>query len=106
MARKFKKDDKVIIIAGSSKGKIGKILSLNNDKVIIEGVNLATIHKKPTQSEAGSIIKKEKAIHISNISHISSDNKPVKMGFKISKDKDGKIDKIRYPKKAETKKDN
>lgn len=89
MANKFKKNDQVIIISGSSKGKTGKILSVSKNKVVVEGVNLATIHKKPTSSEAGQIIKKEKSVHISNISHVE-DGKPVKVKFIIDSG-EGKI---------------
>ena len=80
MANKFKKNDQVIVIAGSGKGKIGKITSINSnkDKVIVEGVNLATVHKKPTSSTPGQIVKVEKPLHISNISHVE-DGKPVKV---------------------------
>ena len=100
MASKFKKNDQVIVIAGSNKGKTGKILSIVNDRVTVEGVNLATIHKKATQNQPGEITKAEKPIHISNISHIEN-GKPVKVGFKIE---EGKGDifkrKIRVSKKT------
>jgi large subunit ribosomal protein L24 len=88
MANKFKKGDKVIIITGSSKGKIGNILSIENDRVIVDGVNLATFHKKPTSSQAGEIIKKESSIHVSNISH-NEDGKIVKVEFELGQG-DGK----------------
>lgn len=106
MANKFKKNDKVIVIAGASKGKQGKILSIKKDKVVVEGVNLATIHKKPTQNEAGSIIKKEKPIHISNIAHCV-EGKPSKIIFRISESGGTKYTKkTRVTKKGEIKIDN
>lgn len=82
MALKFKKNDQVVVITGSSKGKTGNITSIKNDRVIVGGVNLATIHKKPTSNQPGEIIKRESAIHISNISHIEN-GKPIKVAFKI-----------------------
>jgi len=82
MALKFKKNDQVIIITGSSKGKTGNILSIKNDRVIVAGVNLVTFHKKPTSNQAGEIMKKEGSIHISNLSHIEN-GKPVKIAFKV-----------------------
>ncbi len=88
MANKFKKNDDVLVIAGASKGKKGKISSISGGKAIVSGVNLATIHKKPTQSESGSIIKKEKPIDISNLSHLL-DGKAVKVRYEIKKG-DGK----------------
>ncbi len=82
MAEKFKKNDQVIVIAGSNKGKVGKILSLTSEKVVVEGVNLKTIHKKPTSSTPGQIIKAERPIHISNISHVEN-GKAVKIKFVV-----------------------
>lgn len=82
MAKKFKKGDQVIVISGSSKGKIGAILSVIDERVIVEGVNIATIHKKPTSSAPGEIRKTEKSIHASNVSHVEN-GKPVKIKFVI-----------------------
>lgn len=82
MAQKFKKNDQVIVISGSDKGKKGKITLVLEDKVVVEGVNLATIHQKPTSNGPGQIIKKEKPIHISNISYLE-DGKAVRVGFNI-----------------------
>lgn len=79
---KFKKGDQVLIIAGSSKGKTGKISTIAGDKITVEGANLATVHKKPTQSNPGQIVKIEKPIHISNVSHVEN-GKAVKIRFVI-----------------------
>ena len=57
MAKKFKKGDNVIVITGSDKGKTGKIISVEKDRVTIEGINIATIHKKPSAQQPGHIIK-------------------------------------------------
>ena len=89
MAQKFKKNDQVIVISGSSKGRVGKIISLSATKVTVEGVNVATVHKKPTSSAPGQIIKVEKPIHISNISHVE-DGKAVKIKV-ITESGEGKI---------------
>lgn len=94
--KKFKKGDIVTVIAGSDKGKQGKLLLLSDNKVIIEGINLKTIHKKPTQQNPGEIIKKEGFINISNISHVVN-NKPVKIGYKINSESK----KVRFIKKTE-----
>jgi len=82
MARKFKKNDQVIVISGSSKGKIGKITTILESKVVVEGANMATVHKKPTSTTPGQISKVEKPIHISNISHVEN-GKAVKVKFAI-----------------------
>ncbi len=79
---KFKKNDQVIIIAGSNKNKTGKIIAIDGDKVTVEGVNIATMHKKPTSQNPGQILKVEKPIHISNIAHVEN-GKPVKVKFAV-----------------------
>lgn len=82
MANKFRKNDQVIIISGSSKGRIGKITSILDNMVVVEGVNIATLHKKPTSSTPGQIVKVEKPVHISNVAHVE-DGKAVKAKFVI-----------------------
>lgn len=100
MAKKFKKGDQVIVISGSNKGKTGKILSIIDSKVTVESVNIKTIHKKPTSSAPGQILKIEKPIHISNISHVEEE-RPVKIKFVIESG-EGKnfAKKIRVSKKS------
>lgn len=81
MVKKFRSGDSVLVVAGSSKGKVGKILSVIGDKkVVVEGVNLAFIHNKPTAQNPGVISRKEKSIHVSNISHVEN-GAPIKVGF-------------------------
>ncbi len=80
MAKKFKKNDQIIVISGAGKNRTGKILSIMGHRVLVEGVNLRTIHKKPTSSTPGEIIKKERSIHISNVSHVEN-GKAIKIKF-------------------------
>jgi large subunit ribosomal protein L24 len=89
MANKFKKGDQVIVISGSSRGKTGKVLLVADQRITVEGVNIATVHKKPTQSNPGQILKVEKPVHISNISHVE-DGKAVKIKF-VTEAGEGKI---------------
>ena len=66
----IKKNDNVIVISGKEKGKKGKVLSVDheNGRVIVEGLNMATIHRKPRrQGETGGIIDAEGAIYASNV---------------------------------------
>lgn len=66
----FKVGDKVVVIAGKDKGKEGKIIKTlkNDNKVVIEGINMVTKHVKPSaQNENGGIIKVEAPIHASNV---------------------------------------
>ena len=61
----IKKNDTVIVLSGKDKGKKGKVLVAmpKDNKVIVEGVNVATCHTKPRkQGEEGGIMKREAAI--------------------------------------------
>ena len=95
----LKVKDKVIVIAGSNKGKEGsikKILTKEN-KVIVEGVNVVKKHKKGNGQESGGIIEMESPIHASNVMLIDpKTKKPTRIGHSI--DKDNK--KIRVSKKS------
>ena len=65
----FKVGDKVVVIAGSSKGKEGKILRTlkKENKVIVEGCNIIKKHKKGNGQETGGILEVEAPIHASNV---------------------------------------
>jgi large subunit ribosomal protein L24 len=68
--QKIRKGDKVVIIAGKSKGARGQVLQVMPavDKVVVQGVNVITKHVKPTRrNQRGGIEKREAPIHISNI---------------------------------------
>ena len=69
---KIKKGDQVIVIAGKNKGSQGKVKSVKNGKVLIEGVNNITKHAKPSQANPNcGIIKMEAPIDISNVMYLS-----------------------------------
>ncbi|MGB5750965.1 MAG: 50S ribosomal protein L24 [Desulfobacterales bacterium] len=66
----IKKDDKVKVLAGKDKGKIGKILNVNRKKsrVLVEKINMVKRHSKPSaQTKQGGIIEKEMPIQWSNV---------------------------------------
>ena len=70
---KIRKGDLVKVIAGDSKGQQGKITEIIIDKnrAVIEGVNMISKHTKPNAANPnGGIVKKEAAIHISNLALI------------------------------------
>jgi large subunit ribosomal protein L24 len=98
---RFKKKDKVIVISGRCRGQTGVIISIKEDFALIKGINIRTIHKKPTSQKKGEIAKVEKPIHISNISHVE-DGKAIKVKFVNQKSgEDNKApDKIRVSKKT------
>ena len=91
--QKIKKDDIVIVIAGKDKDKTGKVLSVKENKVIVEGVNVVKKHTKPNQmNQNGGIVEKEAAIDASNVM-LFIDGKATRVGFEV---KDGK--KVRVAK--------
>ena len=66
----IKKGDTVIVISGNSKGQSGKVLEVvrEDERAIVEGVNLVSKHTKPNaKSPQGGIIKQEATIHVSNL---------------------------------------
>lgn len=103
-SKKFKKGDEVVVIAGKDKGKKGKILQIlaKKNKVIVSGVNLAVVHKKPTANTPGQRVKIEKAIDLSNVAHVEG-GKPVRVGFKIVKGDKKKVKKERISRKTKKK---
>ena len=91
--QKIKTDDIVIVIAGKDKDKTGKVLSVKDGKVIVEGVNVVKKHTKPNQmNQNGGIVEKEAAIDVSNVM-LLVDGKATRVGFEV---KDGK--KVRVAK--------
>ena len=75
MAKKVKKGDEVIVIAGDHKGSKGKILQVLREKnrVIVEGVNMIKKHEKKTQDNPqGAIVERESSLHFSNIKRAGS----------------------------------
>jgi len=84
-----KKGDRVIVIAGKDKGKIGEVIAAfpREQRVIVQGVNKVKKHQRPTAATAGGIVEKEAAIHVSNVAHVDpKDNKPTRVGVKILED--------------------
>ena len=64
---KLKKGDKVVVIAGSNKGKEGIINKILDNKVIVEGINIVKKHLKPKNNNGnGEIVEREAPIHVSN----------------------------------------
>ena len=97
---KIRVGDTVEVIAGKDKGKQGEVLQVlaKQDKVIVEGVNMATKHIKPSQADPeGGIVTREAPIHVSNVAYYDSKAKQaVKIGYAF--DEDGK--KYRINKKT------
>jgi large subunit ribosomal protein L24 len=84
---KIKRDDEVIILAGKDKGKRGKVRRvLDNDKLIVAGINMIKKHTKPNPQAgvAGGIVEKEAPIQVSNVAIFNSaTGKADRVGFKV-----------------------
>lgn len=88
MKTKIRKDDKVMVIAGKDKGKIGKVLKLlkKKDAVLVEGVNKVQRHTKanPYANQPGGIVEKEAPIHVSNVAIVcGSCSNATRVGYKV-----------------------
>jgi len=94
---KLKKGDKVVVISGSNKGTEGEILEMlpKVGKAIVDGVNIAKKHMKPTNENPGGIIDKAMPIDLSNLMFVDSSGEASRVGRKIE---DGSI--VRYSKKT------
>ncbi|VEU75121.1 50S ribosomal protein L24 [Mycoplasmopsis maculosa] len=95
MKIKFKKNDEVVVISGSHKGKTGRIVrtDVKTNTAIVKDINVVTKHVKPSQGNSeGSIKKHEAPIHVSNLSILvkkATKNSPAvysKIGYKLDKD--------------------
>ena len=92
---KIKTNDTVIVLSGKDKGKQGKVLKAmpKENKVIVEGVSVATCHTKPRkQGEPGGIISREIPIRADKVQLFCSKcEKGVRVGYKVE---DGKKTRI------------
>jgi large subunit ribosomal protein L24 len=86
MKFKIKKGDKVVVITGRDKGKSGEVLRVlrADNRVLVQGVNMVKRHTRPGPGQAGGIVEKEAAIHVSNVAHIDpKSSKPTRVGYKV-----------------------
>ena len=80
---KIRKDDLVKVIAGKDKDKTGKVLSVKDGKVLVEGCNMITKHAKPNAANPnGGIIHTEGPIDASNVMYLYN-GKPARIQYQI-----------------------
>ncbi|MDP6830672.1 MAG: 50S ribosomal protein L24 [Alphaproteobacteria bacterium] len=101
MAKKFKlkKGDDVVVVSGRDKGKTGSILKVDrqDDRVLVDGVNMVKRHTRPSQTQPGGIIEKEAPIHISNVALADpKDGSATRVGYRTLDD--GR--KVRFAKRS------
>lgn len=91
---KLKVGDNVIVTAGKDNGKKGKILKIDqeNNRVIVDGVNMVKKHQKGREAGKGQIIEVPSSLHISNVSFVDpKEKKATRLSSKIVKDKKVRI---------------
>ncbi len=96
--KRIRKGDKVIVIAGKSKGHLGDVLRVIDNKVVVEGANMMKKHVKPNPQieQRGGIVASEAPLDISNVALYNPVTKKAdKVGFKFL-EKDGNTHKVRY----------
>jgi large subunit ribosomal protein L24 len=100
---KIRKGDRVVVLSGKSKGTEGTVLVAmpEDNKLIVEGVNLARRHSKPTRSnQQGGIVDKLMPIDASNVALVGTNGKPTRAGYRTSKATDGSTSKVRIDRKT------
>lgn len=87
--QRIKQGDDVIVLVGKDKGRRGKVESVIDDRVLVDGINLVKKHAKgnPQMGDPGGIQEKELPIHISNVALFNpSSKKGERVGFRINDD--------------------
>ena len=92
MSSWLKKEDKVVVIAGNDKGKMGVVLACGEDRVLVKGVNVKKKHvKRRSENERSEIIDIEAPIHRSNVALCNADGKKIKLKSKVEGNGDKKL---------------
>lgn len=93
MKLRIKKGDTVKVIAGGSKGLVGRVLEIDPTKmkVLVEGVNIRTKATRPSQANPnGGLVKREMPIHYSNVQLVDKNGDATRVGVERSKAANGK----------------
>lgn len=88
--QRVRRDDQVQVISGKDRGKTGRVLRVwpDRDKVLVEGINMATRHRRVQRTRAGAqeggIVTEEAPLHLSNVMPICDDcDKPTRVGTRV-----------------------
>ncbi len=85
---KIKTDDRVVVISGKDKGKVGRVMRVDpkRERVYVEGMNIVKRHQRPVAGRPNmevGVIEKEGAIHISNVALADPrDDKPTRIAIR------------------------
>ncbi|MGR3951430.1 MAG: 50S ribosomal protein L24 [Chlamydia sp.] len=84
-SKKVRAGDKIIVIAGNSKGQTGTVLACIGDKVFVQGVNLCKKHvKRSQQHPQGGFVEIERPIHVSNVCTCDEAGRPLKLKMQMN----------------------
>ena len=89
-AAKIRKGDSVVVLSGKDKGRTGTVVRVlpKDGKVVVDGINVAARHRKPTQANPqGGIDRSPAPMAISKVAIAGKDGKPTRVRFE---EKDGK----------------
>ena len=85
MSKWVKKDDKVLVIAGNERGRTGKVLSREGDRIVIQGLNLRKKHvKRKSKVPTPEIMELEMPIHVSNVKICNEEGNPLQIKVRES----------------------
>ncbi len=94
---KIKKGDKVIVIAGADKGKIGIVQKAfpKLNRVVVDGVHVVTKHQKPTQANPdGGKVELYAPIDVSNVAiYDEKAKKATRVGYVVENGKKVRVSK-------------
>lgn len=94
----IRKGDRVMVIAGDDKGKVGEVLELlpDQNRAVVDNVQVRKKHRKPTNENPGGIVEISAPVHLSNLMLIDpKSGEPTRIGRKLE---DGKI--VRFAKSS------
>lgn len=91
---RIKTGDKVLIIKGRDRGKIGMVSAVNptDNRIKVEGLNMVKRHMKKSGRTAGGIVEVTGSMNASNVMIVDpSNNKPSRIGYQVIGDKKERI---------------
>jgi large subunit ribosomal protein L24 len=95
MAARIRKGDLVVVLSGKDKGKTGKVarVLVEDDKVVVEGINLIKRHMRPTpKAPQGGILEREAPLYASKVMPVDpKTGKGTRVRFRVDGDKKVRI---------------
>jgi large subunit ribosomal protein L24 len=89
MAAKIRKGDKVVVLTGRDRGRVGEVVEVRvaEARALVRGVNIVKRHQRQSARQQGGIVSKELPVHLSNLAIADpKDGKPTRVGFKTGND--------------------